>query len=422
MTCVQLAWLGAVWYSGTALHWEKLPVLMIYSLACGIMIFFFPAAASDPLKKLGTAVEGRERVIIVTCLVVLTGAYTVYACLQPGWPDERSIFKASRVIPELGMASFFKNYGHMHWLGNQHPPLVPVIYGLAMWVFGVHVVVIRFVSLLFAMGVLALTFAIARDLYGKRIAWHASAFLVSAPFFFRIGASGLSDMPMTFFFVLGVFLFLRLMRRPTYARALGVGVCIGAGLLCRYPMVLIFPLLFAMAMANKSLFRMLPYLAVLGVVSFAMLSAWLGFALHLGIIGSQLEKLGRHTSFTMTARHITRKQWYLISVFFRLPSGLSASNLPVLLMGIVTIVKRRSRSDVVLICWAAAVFVPLLLTLPGPRFFLPAFPALAMAMACGVDRLTGGRARVVLLSLLYGAGAMYLFLDWFKAAGNLIIR
>ena len=420
MTCVQLAWLAAIWFSGTALHREKLPILMGCSLACGIMVLFSPAAVSRRLKNIGTAFQGREPFLMGFCLVGLTAIYAVYACLQLGWPDEKAIFAASRVIPELGITSFFKHYGNMSWLGNQHPPLVPIIYGLAMSVFGVHVVVPRMVSLLFAMGVLSLTFAIAHDLYGKRIAWHASAFLISAPFFFRVGATGLSDMPMTFFFVLGVFLFLRLLRRPTYMLALGAGLCIGAGLLCRYPMVLIFPLLIAMAMIHGSLLRMLPYLALLGLVSCTVLSVWLGLALHLDIIGAQVKKLGWHARFAYYASHMEIRKWYLVSVFFRMPSGLSASNLPVLLMGIVALVKRRNRSDLLLIFWVAAVFVPLLLTLPGPRFFLPAFPALAMAMACGVERLAAGRARVILLSLLYSAGALYLFVDWYKAAGRLI--
>jgi hypothetical protein len=72
--------------------------------------------------------------------------------------------------------------------------------------------------------------------------------------------------------------------------------------------------------------------------------------------------------------------------------------------------------------WIAAVFLPLMLTLPGPRYFLPAFPALAIAMTRGLENSGEKAERLVMLTLLYGGGALYLFVDWERAAGDLFVH
>jgi 4-amino-4-deoxy-L-arabinose transferase-like glycosyltransferase len=420
MTVFQAAWLAAIWYSGTARHWEKLPGLLVYSIACGAVLFFLPTAWQERLERLETAWLGREPLLLRRFLWVLLAGIGCYAWLQLGWPDEKAIFAAARTIPEAGLAALFERYSDMPWLGDQHPPLVPLVYGLAMSLFGVHVLVPRLVSLLLALGVLAVTYAIAARLYNRRIALRAAVFLFSAPFFFRTGATALSDMPMAFCFVLGLWLFLRILERPSYRRAAGAGVCIGAGLLCRYPMVFIFPLLGGWALLQRRFFRTLPHLALLTLVSGAMLAVWLAFAYHAGIIGAQAEKLSSHAGFAVQSASFGYWRWYLVSVCLRMPSGLGVWNFPLLGLGLWMLIRRRSRADLGTWLWIAAVFLPLLATLPGPRFFLPAFPALAIAMAWGAERLDNGRARVVLLSLLYAVGAMVLFVDWFQAAGNLI--
>jgi hypothetical protein len=66
--------------------------------------------------------------------------------------------------------------------------------------------------------------------------------------------------------------------------------------------------------------------------------------------------------------------------------------------------------------WIAVVFVTVSVTLPDARYFMPAFPALGIAMArAGVKRLYAAPGRVVLLALLYCGGALYLLVDWYRA-------
>ena len=107
---------------------------------------------------------------------------------------------------------------------------------------------------------------------------------------------------------------------------------------------------------------------------------------------------------------------------FRLPSGIGIANLPLLVIGVWQMLRRRQWSDYFLGGWILAVAVPLLLTLPGPRYFFPAFPALAVVMAYGLRQVEGDAERVLLLALLFASASLYLFVDWPQAAGGLFTR
>jgi len=62
------------------------------------------------------------------------------------------------------------------------------------------------------------------------------------------------------------------------------------------------------------------------------------------------------------------------------------------------------------------VFFPVILTLPIARYFMPAFPALAIVMVHGLRRIPQATERVVVLALFYCGGALYLFAYWHRAA------
>jgi len=119
----------------------------------------------------------------------------------------------------------------------------------------------------------------------------------------------------------------------------------------------------------------------------------------------------------------TEGRWWLLSVLaFRLPSGIGVANLPILFLGIWQVLSRRSKGDYFLLGWILIVSVPLILTLPGPRYFFPMFPALAIVMAYGLQYYEGEATRSLLAALLFASAALYLFVDWPHAAGDLFIR
>ena len=185
------------------------------------------------------------------------------------------VFAASRIVAEQGLEAFFAQYPTIPWLGSQHPPLVPLLYGGVLRLCGAHIYVIRSVGLMFSIATLCLTYRIGKELYSHHIGLLAACFLISMPFFFRLGTTALLDIPATFFFTLSVYTTLRLLQNPTALLAVVVGLSVGAGLLCRYTVVLIYPVLVSCTVVRGVFRRDIPYLGIVLVVSVSLLAIWL---------------------------------------------------------------------------------------------------------------------------------------------------
>jgi 4-amino-4-deoxy-L-arabinose transferase-like glycosyltransferase len=420
ITILQVFWIGTIWFTGAAPNPGKLPLLLGYSLACVIVVNRLPEGILLTLRQTAERAMQNELRFLLTAGIVVGGIGGVYAHAQRGWPDEPYIFAAARIVAEQGLSSFFTNYAQIPWLGVQHPPLVILLYGLLLRVFGPELLALRLVSFILSLGVLWLTYRLGSELYDRNCGLLAATWLLFTPFLFRVGTTAFTDMPVTFCFVLAIFLTLRLLQRPTYRLAVGIGLCIGAGLLCKYTMVFIYPVVLFACLASGQFRLLIPYVTVIVIVSMSILGVWLGYAAHLGVFTTQRRIITTKAQYGLMTTN--GRKWLLQVLFLRLPSGIGVYNLPLLFLGGWQVLQRRARSDVFLLAWIVAVCLPLILTLPGPRYFLPAFPALAIAMARGFLYVGEGAERVVLLILLYWIGALYLFVDWFRAAGGLFIR
>ena len=139
-----------------------------------------------------------------------------------------------------------------------------------------------------------------------------------------------------------------------------------------------------------------------------------------GVVAVQQPRLVGYAGYMLTSTRGLQRLFE--SLVLRLPSGIGPSLLPILLLGGWQLWRRREQADRVILAWIALVFVPVILRLPGARYFFLAFPALAIVVACGVEPLVDQRARLVTLALLYSLGNLYLFVDWYRAATQLFVR
>ena len=142
------------------------------------------------------------------------------------------------------------------------------------------------------------------------------------------------------------------------------------------------------------------------------LATWLVFTRHHGILATQSKRLAFYAGIVTTGSGGIR--WMLEAVLVRLSSNLGTYDIPLLFLGGLQLLRRRGQSDLWVLSWISIVFLSLILTLPVPRYFLPTFPALAIAMAQGLRRPLDPTVteRVVLLALLFCGGALFLFVDW----------
>lgn len=423
MLLFQALWLIAKWLSGntsiwllarTTSSWQKSPFLLIFSTVLFLAIALMPSGLVSKIRQLREHIVRNERLLLLTLCLVVSIAGLIYARGQPVGIDEQLAFNASKVVAEEGVSSFFAEYLQSP-VGRLHPPLVPLLYGLVMRVFGARLLVIRFVSLLFTVGTILTTYFLGKALYDRDTGFAAALFLLAFPYFFRTGTAARTDMPMLFFFALGILLALRLLQTPTYRLAIGAGLVVGLGLLSRYTMVLICPVLLGYSLIHGSFRRCKIHLGIMALVMLTMLALWLVYAGGIGVLPAQLDTVVRHagiarfTSDGSTWMSRVLSKWKTRLLLTAWPSALGAYNIPLLLLGGWHLTRRRNQSDWRILLWITVVSSLVILTTPVPRYALPIFPALAIVMAQALQSVPEGTERAGILALLYSAGAMYMY-------------
>ena len=410
MVFLELLWLAAIRLTGYGTDWTRIPFVAAYTVMVPILVYFLPSAFAYRIKQF------KESFIIsILCGVALAAgiAFTSHKTVQY---DEGKLLSAMKVIATEGIGSFLFHYPQLQWLGSNHPPLVPLIYGLFWRLIARNPMVPRLVSLSFGIATMLLIHRLSRELYGRSIALLSALFFLTFPYFFQIGAVAYLDMPTTFFFTLSIFWIHRLIQKPSYPCALIGGVWVGLGLLSRYTVVLIYPLILAWVILRRPHRKAFVCLGIVFLVSAILLSSWLVWLYRIGGLLHQQHSILFHSGIML--REITKGKPILLSwwVFKKLSSAVGIYNVPLVLLAGYRLWKRRSLSDRLILAWLGAVFFPLLLTCPQPRYFMPAFPALAIAMACGLEYVSRVKEKIILVSFLYCMGNLYLLAGLHRAA------
>lgn len=333
-----------------------------------------PARADDvSCRSLAWVSATRGRALgVLLGLTLVAGVASVFTQQPFSW-DERSVLWSAEVFAEGGVGGLLARYGESAWLGPQHPPLAPLLYGAVVSVFGPYLKLLRMVNLAFACGTIAVVFLVLERLYDRRVALVTGLLLLASPLFVRVASAATNDMPLTFCFCLAVLVTLQLLRDDRGRTAVVLGVVIGLGLLVKYTMVLVLPVLLALAWSADAMPAARRHGPVVLAIAASMLLVWLDHAFALGILTAQQERLGRLAGVSL--RHPT---WTLDALFSKTPSALGVYLLPWIALGATATFRHRLREDRFVLAWIGLVFVPLLLTLPDNRYFLPAFPPLML--------------------------------------------
>lgn len=415
MVLLQVLWLlFREWPSGSVPYWGQLPFFLAYTVVVGVAVGCMPAGWVSRIRQIKEHLVQNEKLLVLTLCVVVLVAGVVYADDLRAQGDEANSFEASRIVAVEGVASFFTSYARIPWLGFQHPPLVALLYGFAMRVLGVDLFVMRFVALVSGLAVVLTTYFLGRELYDRHTGLLAAFLLLSFPLFLRVGTLANNDMLVTFCFSLALLLTLYLLRTPKYWLSVAVGIVIGAGLLSKYTMVLIYLMLLSCFAVNDRFRRVKTHLGIVGLVSVGVLAIWLAYADHIGVLATHGHQLAAYAGLGTTADGELgivmhwRTQFRLITLLKRLPYSLGIYNIPMLFLGGLCLLRRRSWSDLFVLLWVAAVFLPIILTLPDKRYFVSAFPAVAIAIAQELQCVPEVKERAVILALLYCGEALYL--------------
>lgn len=321
--------------------------------------------------------------------VLFLFSYAVGACF---WGEPEAIVDASRYFTQ---AKHLEVYGLAHFLaewGRGIPawtdlPLVPLLYGLVFRLFGesrMHVQ--AFTTLLFA-GSVVLTYRVGKAFWDDEVGFAGAAFLLGIPYLLTQVPSMLVDVPTMFFVTLAVFATVRAFQDGGTVRILLASLAVFLALLSKYSSWL---LLSALPVAGVVLHRRgAPRArrtgALIALVSGALLAAAL--LLHRDAFARQLALL-----LSYQAPGLGRWGESFLSTFlFQVHPFLTAAALLSVWMAIE---KRDPRYAIV--AWPVALL--LVLQVRRIRYWVPAFPMLALMGAYGLQAIRAREVRKLLVT------------------------
>jgi 4-amino-4-deoxy-L-arabinose transferase-like glycosyltransferase len=408
-TTLQVIWLIVLLWSRAAPNPSLVGFLIPYSIGVGALCWFLP------LSRL------RLRPSLSSLLAMGAGGGLVFAVSENrSFSDELEIAAIARFIDEAGVAAFFGRYAEFPWLGTRHPPLGPLMYGAVAGVLGPDLLALRLLSVACGVGLVAVTFVLGRTVYDRTTGLVAASLLVAMPYFVRLSGVAMFDVTLALLFTLTILLVASDSSRRL-SRGLALGALIGTGLLLKYAMLLVYPVVVVWLAARRRLRESFGMLMVAVAVSGSLLGAWLFFSSRLGVLDQQARQVQFFVSYATT--HGRTLRWMLESLLTRLPSAIGVYLAPVLLYGVIGAWRRRDEADVCLLLSVACIAVPLVLTLPDPRYFLPAFPLLAILGARAAREMPPtDSARLLLLIWLQALGSLVLFWGWERQTRLFLLR
>ena len=412
--CLQVIWLVAIWLTKATDNIEKILVLLLYTIGVGIFLYFVPENFLAAFNLRALQSNKRQFKLLMIAVITVGSAYCIYQEFQV-LVAEIGPYDASLVVTRQGIATFFNRYEEMFWLGIQHPPLVPIINGITMQIAGEGIVVARFISLGFGLGTVIALYKLGLELRDSTTGLLAALSFVLFPYFIRLSAAISNDIQVTFFGILTLLMAFRLLRTPTKTTALIGGGAFALGLLCKYTLLLLYPVLLFTFFFDRRFKTVRQLLALILITPTIIFTLWLVCGYAIGLFDLQLTTLGK---FASSQQSTPWAKWmFLEFISTRLPSALGLYNLPIILLGFVSLVgKLTDQTNRFLFVWILVFFIAFSLTLPDARYCMPAFPALAILMADSLVRIRQYKPNIIWLLIANCASTLYLFVDWHRSS------
>jgi hypothetical protein len=399
MVGVQVAWFSIRSISTGEPFDASIGWIVAASLASGIL------AATPIARRLGGALSSLTSrphlaLLAVALLGFAAGAFS--AAVQPVPSlDEAFAHEAARSIGRDGLDGLVRSYRENEWLARRHPPLGPVVFGAGVAA-GLDLRGLRLLSAVLLGLTAALTTRIARELYGSPTDVRAGAAIATLPLLVRMGGLAMNELLLTCLGTAAVGITISLARggssdRPR-VRALALGATIGAATLVKYTMALLAPTALGIAIVQRRVFDLWKTLAMAFGIAGLLWSAWWLTLHEMGVAQAQLDWLTRYSQAGLGSLFGPWSMGEAIAA--KLPSAIGLYQLPLLLVGLRAAWDRGFAEAATLLVWIATISIPLLLTLPENRYFLPAFPAVAILLALGLGRLPAWRDDVLVLAIL----------------------
>jgi 4-amino-4-deoxy-L-arabinose transferase-like glycosyltransferase len=471
-TLLQVAWLMATGWTGASSDWARLAGISLFCLLSAGLVLFVPdrwiesihQVINQPGKGLITNSSRIKLLILLLAGFILIGIG--YILFQRIWSDEEQSYYAAKTIVQQGFKVFFEKYPQNEYLANNHPPLMPILYAGMMKLLGISYTSMRLLAFFFLCGLLIAMYGVGSNLFDHSTGLLSSVLLFTFPLIPRLGTAAMLDIPMTFFFLLSIWLFLILLKWSIspqksstvtnsvnshsrkflpYLIAVGLGFTMALSALTRYTGLLVLPvvclfLLLTIPRGETSRtrvgWRFFLQFGIAFAVFCILFAIWMLISHRMGLtipMVSRIFPIGLNLNNPASQVTIVSlppgwiffsgeaKGWILNILLTRLPSAIGVYHFPALLVAGLTAFQRQKPIEMrlrslILLGWVAVVFLAIILTLPDHRYFMPAFPALALLIAAWLKDRPKFGIRYTMLSILFLFSALALLIDWNRQA------
>lgn len=319
-------------------------------------------------------------------LITLIGLFLRFASLLIGFslqanldtslfPDEANFLVAARYFHE---GIFPPQYLYYH-----NSLILSPIIALLFSIFGITAFTGRaFCAILGALTIPCI-YLLGKELFKNEKKALFAALLLSISFIHRFWTiHALADGPLTFFFVLSLYLFIRAINTENWRWYLGAGLSTVVCILIKYPGILVYPIVFSYLIINI-LLKQIPKKALLYFLFTLSIFAFIILTLLLSQFALAFQPLNQISYFLKILFSGTSNPFYYIFYTFFL--NFFGAFIIFILLGIILLysIRRHSRGDVLLLSWIAIVFI--FFSFYGKselfRYLLPAFPALYLLIS-----------------------------------------
>ena len=256
----------------------------------------------------------------------------------------------------------------------EYPPVFLWMEAVSMKIFGVNDYAAKLPSAAAGLGTIAVLYFLTAELTADL--WLATAamfVLTTSQLFVKYATHAMTDVPFTFFVTLSLYCYVKGLTKNAYLMAAGLPVALA--ILTR-SVIGVFPLaVMAADLVLAKRYRLLLSYAACCVVALGLPLIWFGFPPRPEHVAFLAGKVG-HAPWRPSV-HVLEYSSILLRFYWPW--------LPLLLLGAVIQVRARALLPLV---WFVVLVLPLsLASTKYARYLIPAFPALALMTASGIDRI-----------------------------------
>jgi len=300
-------------------------------------------------------------------------------------------------------------------LNFEYPPMFFWMEAVSLRVFGFEDYAAKLPAAITGLGTVLVLFFLAQEMTGDRWLAFLSMFVLgSTQYFLKYSEHAMTDVPFTFFFTLAMLFYLKGLRRPRWLLLFGIFVSLA---LMTRPIIGILEVFVAaihLVLSGKGRVLLSPYWIGGCLLALVLPVAW--GASQVALYGSRFLE-GHLAVFTQRASEGGRLSPAVFDYFWLLLRHYWPW-LPALLIGLGlqfrALWQRREVPAALALIWFATVVVPFSLVEPKyARYLIPAFPALSIISAIGINHWIPERRRSIVMNagcvLLLAAGLVFQF-------------